>query len=210
MRRASRRGGEFADAGRLIEEGRFPEALHRVMSIHEVQGDNLYFLAFEKRLYAVLEAVSRGSTYDTPAIRLVKQELLELLQRAREHSGSRVEDQPSPSPAPALEVDEGSAREDARERIVEALLHRVEEFIERGEWDRAEKELKRVRLIDPQHPHLPGYEMQVGSGRSLSPMKDHDSRRSDDESRAADPNTESHSGTGHNRVHRGRGRKGER
>ncbi|MGB9772439.1 MAG: TonB family protein [Bacteroidota bacterium] len=156
----------------LIESGHFSEAVQRASVLREQYPRNLYFIAYEKRLSAVVEAVARGTSFDDESMRQVKDELLAILRQAKEFHEKHPElhSQPvPPSPGKEQELDQSEAAERQREalqKVINSYLQRADDLMQRGEWDRANQEVRRVYMIDPNNLLAQQYEQRIASARS--------------------------------------------
>lgn len=160
----------YAAMVQLIESGRFLEALQRAIVMREQYPRNLYFIAYEKRLSAVVEAVARGTSFDNESMRRVKDELLGIFRQAKEFHEKHPELHSQPTTPPKeQEFDQSEAAEKQREalqKVINSYLQRADALMQRGEWDRAYQEVRRVYMIDPNNLLAQQYEQRIASARS--------------------------------------------
>lgn len=138
----------------LVKEGKYEDALKVISRARAADPGNLYALAYEERVLALLNdhrhrVLHPGETLDQ-----------HLLPQGDTQVPHPAETEAGPEPVVQLS-------EDMRARVA-MMLSRAHELRNRGEFDRALDEVSRAFLIDSSSPELIRLERQLWNERNIS------------------------------------------
>ncbi len=167
------------EAYNQADVGKYAEALAKIKAAKSVDPRNIYIIALEKQ-FAKLLSLPAGTGADE-----ARETLPGLLDRALDSARKNHGAPAGPAPAPA-----GSgvkSEQEARlKEVRDQYFSRADEFVERGDYESALAEVKRVAIIDPDNRIAREYEEKIsqlaGIGVPSEPVR---SKAAPDEGKAA-------------------------
>jgi hypothetical protein len=155
-------GPYLKQADKLVKEKKYAAALEEIRQARLIDPKNLYALAYEDRVRALIaqpdpEIVQQASPILEHVVNLAiveAQRTAEVVAKQEEQREIRKKDE-----VERLRAEEG--RRSAIEEKVSGLIARAEEFCEKGEFHRALDEVARAYLLDPSNERITKLEERI-------------------------------------------------
>lgn len=137
------------DVQRKVESGNIQDALAELKEVKAADAKNIYIIALEKQILKLTD------TSITPDF---KQEVIKslppMIERAINDSQRRLAEK-------AQEPKEAKEKEAALEKLKSQYLHRADEYVEKGDYEHALEEIRRIYIIDPGNVVAKEYEQKI-------------------------------------------------
>ena len=141
-------------------QGRYADALTVVREARASESRNIYVIAFQKQIEKLLD-MSRGGTTHGQQHSEIVQSLPPIVERAIQSSRNPLRPVSTPPPAGSVE------KEAALENLERMYLHRADEYLDKGDYDHAMAEVRRVYIIHPASLEAKKYEKRIETGIAL-------------------------------------------
>ncbi|MCX7983515.1 MAG: TonB family protein [Bacteroidetes bacterium] len=137
------------DVQRKVENGNIQDALDELKEVKAADTKNIYIIALEKQ---ILKLTDPNITPD------FKQEVIKslppMIERAINDSQRRLAEK-------AQEPKDAKEKEAALEKLKSQYLHRADEYVEKGDYEHALEEIRRIYIIDPNNVVAKEYEQKI-------------------------------------------------
>ena len=139
---------------------RFGEALKLVLAAKAVEPRNIYLIAVEKQLTRLADGAKNGTLTKTE-----KNEILGQLPNLFERALGAGQRQGGPMDSARSALTQSQTQSGAKQEKLQALksqyFERADEFLERGDYQSALGEVRRVLIIDPENSVAKKYEEKI-------------------------------------------------
>jgi TonB family protein len=135
-----------------IDEGLYSRGLDALREAKELDPKNIYLIALERQVKSLVGEGFKKTL--TPKDRKdILSSIPEIMRRAIDDTEKREGQLQQQSDKPDLDVEELRARERQRaiKRQKESYVQLAEEYIDRGDYERALDEIRRIYIIDPEN-----------------------------------------------------------
>jgi hypothetical protein len=167
------------EADRLVKEGKYAAALEAIAQAREEDPTNLYALAYEERVRALLNAST--AERNRPGLVSAADSQEGDIPSTADHLDS-VKDEPhSAPPAQGSERKREEMRKAAIVAKIANLLVRAQECYARREFARALDEITRARMLDPNNKVARGLEQQIRTAQEEEARKSDQERHEKEE-----------------------------
>ncbi len=133
--------------------GKYAEALAKIKAAKAADPRNIYVIALEKQ-FAKLLSLSPGASFEE-----AREKLPGLLDRALD--SARKNQGAAQAPAVSSEQESEEEKEARLKEVRDHYFTRADEFMERGDYESALAEVRRVTIIDPENRIARQYEEKI-------------------------------------------------
>ncbi len=134
---------------RNVENGKVDDALAELKEVKAADTKNIYLIALEKQILKLKDPATPPEGHDE-----IIKSLTPMIERAISDSQRRLAEK-------AQEPKESKEKEAALEKLKSQYLQRADEYVEKGDYNHALEEIRRIYIIDPGNVVAKEYEQKI-------------------------------------------------
>lgn len=143
------------DVQRKVEAGNIQDALDELKEVKAADSKNIYIIAIEKQILKLTDAATPADLRSE-----IVKSLPPMVERAINDSQRRLAEK-------AQEPKESKEKEAALEKLKSQYFQRADEYVEKGDYEHALEEIRRIYIIDPNNVVAKEYEQKIQQLASL-------------------------------------------
>lgn len=143
------------DVQRKVETGNIQDALDELKEVKAADSKNIYIIAIEKQILKLTDAATPADLRSE-----IVKSLPPMVERAINDSQRRLAEK-------AQEPKESKEKEAALEKLKSQYFQRADEYVEKGDYEHALEEIRRIYIIDPNNVVAKEYEQKIQQLASL-------------------------------------------